>query len=142
MIDWLIEIAREYANVFLWLTALSLISIFVVMTVWVRVLSNLPADYFVNVSRRDSKEYLNQFHPSIRVFIPVIKNAMGIVLVVAGFLMLFIPGQGLITILAGIMLMNFPGKYRCERWLVNQPQVRRSINWLRRRAGQPEFMLD
>jgi len=69
----------------------------------------------------------------------VLKNALGVVLVVLGFIMLFTPGQGLLTLLAGLLLMNFPGKYRLERWLVLRPGVLRGLNWLRQRGGHPPF---
>jgi hypothetical protein len=66
----------------------------------------------------------------------VLKNALGIVLVVAGLVMLIVPGQGLLTIAVGLMLIDFPGKYRLERWLATRRPVWRSINWLRKRAGR------
>jgi hypothetical protein len=61
------------------------------------------------------------------------------VLVVAGLVMLVVPGQGLLTIVVGLMLLDFPGKYRLERWLATRPKVWQSINWLRRRAGYEEL---
>ena len=60
---------------------------------------------------------------------------MGMVLLVAGILMLVLPGQGLFTMIVGLMMMNFPGKYKFERWLVERGPVLKSINWLRARAG-------
>jgi len=142
MLDWLIEIGNRYAGVFVALTLLSILSVILVMTVGVRVLAQLPADYFVQTKNRDSKAYLKHFHPALRPVMPVLKNAAGIFLIVAGLVMLFIPGQGMLTILAGLILTNFPGKYRCERWLLRRTQVRQSINWLRRRSGQPDLELD
>ena len=70
------------------------------------------------------------------------KNALGFILVVAGIIMLVLPGQGVFTILIGIMLLNFPGKYRLERWIVARRPVLRSINWLRRRAGRAPLVPD
>ena len=69
----------------------------------------------------------------------VLKNALGLVLVILGFIMLFTPGQGLLTLLAGSLLMNFPGKYQLERWLVLRPGVLRALNWLRHRGGHASF---
>jgi hypothetical protein len=66
----------------------------------------------------------------------VAKNLLGILLALAGLVMLVVPGQGLLTLVAGLMLVDFPGKYRLERWLATRPPVWRSINWLRRRAGR------
>ena len=64
----------------------------------------------------------------------VLKNALGLLLLACGIVMLVIPGQGLLTMLIGLMLMDFPGKRRLEARLVAVPSVRRSINWLRERA--------
>ena len=76
----------------------------------------------------------------VRALLLTGKNALGIVLVVAGIAMLVLPGQGILTILAGILLLNFPGRHRFEHWIVSRPPVFRSINWLRRRNGQPPLV--
>ena len=62
--------------------------------------------------------------------------AAAVVLVLAGLIMLVVPGQGLLTLAVGLVLVDFPGKYRLERWLVTRPPVWRAINWLRKRAGR------
>lgn len=66
---------------------------------------------------------------------------MGLLLLLAGVIMLVTPGQGVITVLIGLILMDFPGKYGLERKLVTQPAVLRSINWLRAKADQPPLVL-
>jgi len=73
---------------------------------------------------------------------PLLKNVTGVLLIVAGIVMLFIPGQGLLTMLAGVVLTDFPDKLRCELWLVRRAQVRRSINWFGRRSEQSELKLE
>ena len=65
----------------------------------------------------------------------IIKNFVGLTLLLAGIAMLVLPGQGLITILVAISLLNFPGKRRLERRIVSQPSVLRAINWIRSKAG-------
>ena len=69
------------------------------------------------------------------------KNVLGAIFVVAGLIMLVLPGQGIFTILIGIMLLDFPGKYRLERWIVARRPVLQSINWLRQRAGRAALVL-
>jgi hypothetical protein len=139
MLNWLIEIGDRYAGFFIGLTLFSIISVILIMTLGVRVLAQLPADYFVNPKGRDKNAYLKHFHPALRPVMPVLKNTAGIFLIVAGFVMLFVPGQGILTILTGLILMDFAGKYRCERWLLRRPRVRQSINWLRKKSGQPDL---
>lgn len=142
MLDWLLQTGERYANIFLILTLFSIVSVIVVATLGARVLAQLPADYFINEARRAEAQYLQYFHPLLRPFVPLVKNLLGIILVLGGFIMLFVPGQGLLTMLAGTVLMDFPGKYHCERWLLQRRQVRNAMNWLRRRAGAPDFELD
>jgi hypothetical protein len=68
----------------------------------------------------------------------VLKNALGLVLIVLGFLLSLpaVPGQGVLTMLIGLMLMDFPGKRRFEQKLVARPGVLEAMNrvraWLRR----------
>ena len=66
-----------------------------------------------------------------------LRNLLGVVLLLSGFVMLFTPGQGVLTILVGLGLVDLPGKRRWERRLIGRPQVLASINWIRRQAGRP-----
>jgi len=95
----------------------------------------LPEDHFVNKRRQPLESW--QDRPVLRGTLLVAKNFLGSVLLVAGVLMLLMPGQGLLTIVAGLILLNFPGKFRLERRLATQRHVWKSINWLRKRFGRP-----
>jgi Putative transmembrane protein (PGPGW) len=97
----------------------------------------LPPDYFQQEERRPLESW-DRF-PLLRWVILIIKNLAGIVLLLAGLLMLLVPGQGLLTIVMGLVLLDFPGKFRLQRWLVTRRGVWRSLNWLRRRAHRPEL---
>ena len=81
-------------------------------------------------------------HPLLRVVLFSLKNSIGLLLVIAGILMLALPGQGILTIITGFLLLNFPGKYKVERWLVKRHYVYRIITWIRRRAGKADLLLD
>lgn len=93
----------------------------------------IPEDYFRHRHRRH--DYARDRHPLIHHGIVVLKNALGLTLILAGIAMLVLPGQGLLTLLIGLMLTDFPGKYRLEKRIVGQPGVLRAVNWLRQRAG-------
>ncbi|MDO9516370.1 MAG: PGPGW domain-containing protein, partial [Syntrophales bacterium] len=71
----------------------------------------------------------------------IVKNLAGVVFVVAGIVMLFMPGQGILTILIGVMLMNFPGKRLLELRTISQPSVLGAINWVRARSQRPPLAL-
>lgn len=120
-----------------WLFAVSLglLVLSPVVVGWVVV--RLPVDYFA-ADRRETGAFLGD-HPVWRPVMIVGKNLLGALLVVAGVLMLFVPGQGLLTIVMGVLLLDFPGKFRLERWLVTRRAVWRPINWLRKRAGREAF---
>lgn len=141
MIEWWIGIARQHAELFFWLTVLSVATVVAFVTIGPRLLARLPEDYFVNPDHRRKHDSLRHLNPALRALIPMLKNLVGLIFLVVGFILLFVPGQGLLTMLAGVVLMNFPGKYAMERWLVQRPQVHRSINWVRRRAGAPPLVI-
>lgn len=96
---------------------------------------NMPADYFAERRRRRESPGW-QRHPVLRPLVFAVKNALGAALVVAGLVMLVVPGQGLLTIVVGLLLVEFPGKFRLERWLATRNSVWRSLNWLRKKAGR------
>jgi hypothetical protein len=135
-------LAEQHAGALLLLSLFSALSVLLMVSLGSRLLARLPADYFSNPARRKARSYLLAFPSWLRPLIPLLKNAIGLLLVLLGLAMLVLPGQGLLTLLAGVMLMNFPGKFRCELWLVKRKQVSASINWLRRRAGQPPLEID
>ncbi|MCB1691241.1 MAG: hypothetical protein KDI19_00675 [Pseudomonadales bacterium] len=141
MWETLISLSERYAGVLLALTVLSLASVAVMATLGTRLLARLPADYFVNDARRREHDSLAHYPRVAQVLLPLVKNLAGALFVVTGIVLLVLPGQGVLTLLAGLALMNFPGKYTAERWLVRRRQVRQSIDWIRRRAGQPPLEL-
>jgi len=100
----------------------------------------IPSDYFAR-GKVHRKLWANQ-HLVLRMVLLIGKNLLGCVFIVAGIVMLVLPGQGILTILAGIMLLDFPGKFRFLRWIVGRPQVLRTLNWLRRRAGRAPLYLE
>jgi hypothetical protein len=98
----------------------------------------MPADYFVRRSEgeRESKASIT------RTVMRVLKNALGLLLVLAGFAMLVLPGQGILTLLIGISLLNFPGKRRLQQRLLRVHAVERVVQAIRHRAGRPPLQLE
>jgi hypothetical protein len=92
-----------------------------------------PTDYF---TRNHAHVPWSDKHPAVRLILIAGKNVLGFMLVLAGILMLVLPGQGILTIIAGMALMDFPGRHEVVRRLAAQPPILRSMNWIRRRAGQ------
>jgi len=103
------------------------------------VLVRLPQDYF---DENRPRIWLQGRHPLLRVTTYALKNAFGVVFLLAGVAMLVLPGQGILSMLIGISLMDFPGKRRLERRFVAQPAVLRTINGIRARFGRPPLVVE
>jgi len=96
------------------------------------IVTRLPADYFVDEKRHISKT--RKLHPVLYYSIRILKNIFGGFLIIAGVLMLVLPGQGILTILVGVGVADFPRKFRLLRKLAQQASVFRTMNWIRHKA--------
>src|SRR5690606_12023896 len=99
----------------------------------------LPEDYFTR-PRPPLKMRLRFADPKTATWL-VAKNLGGLIVLMAGVVMLFTPGQGVLSVLIASILIDYPGKFKVERYLVSRPGVLRAINWLRRRRGRPPLAL-
>ncbi|MGX5915298.1 PGPGW domain-containing protein [Aliidiomarina sp. Khilg15.8] len=115
----------------LWLTGISVLLALVTLILLPVLIVNMPSDYFLAARRRRRNDTY------VRRWYLILRNVLALVLLVAGIIMLFVPGQGLLTILAAIALSDVPGKYRIERWIVLRPGILRAINWVRKRYRKP-----
>jgi hypothetical protein len=131
------EWASAHSTAIWCISAVSLVLLVATPFVAAWAVAKLPRDYFAREHRRPLKSL--ERYPALRIAVIGAKSLLGILLVIAGLVMLVAPGQGVLTLLAGLLLIEFPGKYRVECWLVSRRQVWRSINWLRRRLGRPEL---
>jgi hypothetical protein len=129
--------AREYQSLLQWLAGMSLLMFVVSLVAFPLVIIFLPQDYFVRHHRDPARQ--TRRHPAVWLTLSILKNALGVVLVLAGITMLVLPGQGLLAILVGVMLANFPGKYALERRIISRPAVARGVNRIRELAGRSPF---
>jgi hypothetical protein len=102
------------------------------------ILVRLPPDYF---DTRVPRHWMKDHHPVLRVIGLVVKNAVGVVFLLAGIAMLFLPGQGILTMLIGVSLMDFPGKQRMEATLIGQATVLSAINGMRKKFNKPPLII-
>jgi hypothetical protein len=142
MIDW---ITQTWASLTLQ-SALFALGMFVIsftasLALVSVVLVKLPANYFHSSHAR---EFWTDRHRAIRWGGLVLKNFVGLILIVLGVLMSLpgVPGQGILTILLGLIMLDIPGKRPLETSLVKRPKVLQSINRLRERFGKPPLILD
>lgn len=116
-------------GVLIGLTLLSVVTCVVSLFCASWALRRLPVDYLLTDHRRSG-------HPLLQL----LRNLVGVVLLLLGVAMLVLPGQGLLTILAAISLMDFRGKRRLECRLMLRPRVFAAINRFRLRSGRPRLL--
>ncbi|TKS60057.1 MAG: hypothetical protein EWM72_01645 [Nitrospira sp.] len=102
------------------------------------ILVRLPADFF---DIRVPRPWMEDHHPVLRVMGHLVKNLAGAIFLLAGFLMLFLPGQGILTMLIGISMLDFPGKRKLEAKLIGQPTILNVINGMREKFGKPPLAI-
>lgn len=125
----------DHQETILWIASLSLAAFVLSILILPLIIIRLPADFFVRTPTLPA-----QLSP-LRLCLKALKNVLGLVFLVAGFIMLFIPGQGILTMLFGISLMDFPGKRRLQHRIICMPRVHRSLNWLREKTERAPFVL-
>ncbi|OUS02719.1 hypothetical protein A9Q90_09220 [Gammaproteobacteria bacterium 54_18_T64] len=130
----------EYQSLFTWLAIFSALTFVISLLTLPWLVARIPCDYFCHQERQPTP--LKHTHPMLRAIILVGKNLLGWVLLVGGFIMLFIPGQGLLTIAMGLLLMDYPGKFILERKIASKPKILDSLNWLRAKGGAPALKVD
>ncbi len=135
----LLAVIENHESLFLTLAALSVLGFLCSLALVPWIVLRIPSDYFSK-----SRRVLNaaKGHPRLfRWLLIVLKNLLGLLLLILGIALLILPGQGLLTLLIGLLLIDFPGKYQLERWIVSQGPVLRSINWLRKRGQRDPLRL-
>ena len=116
-IQWFVDhpevlIGMGISSIFIFLISILGISWFV---------AQIPEDYFL-LSKRQTSIWQQQ-KPILRFVVVVVKNILGLSLIIGGLLMLVLPGQGLLTIVTGLLLVNYPGKYKLEQKLSDRKSV-------------------
>jgi hypothetical protein len=144
MMAWLTEIL--YAFDLTWSTVLWGLVLYLgtflgstIVVAWLVI--RLPATYFCDAYPRD---LWGDRHPGLRWAGVLLKNLLGILLVVLGGFMAVpvIPGPGILLLVLGVMLLDFPGKRRLEQWLVHRVTVLNAMNRLRQRYGKPPLVVE
>lgn len=125
-------------QVLVWLTVGSLIGFIGTLMAIPFIMVRLPSDYF---DTRVPRHWMKDHHPMLRLIGLIVKNVVGIVFLLAGFAMLFLPGQGILTMLIGISLLDFPRKRELEAKIVGQPTVLQALNAMRAKFEKPPLTL-
>ena len=135
VMDWL----RSHEDIMQQLGTLSLILLLFTVVVLPIAVAKLPQDYFEKEKREPASS--KRKHPLLWVIISLLKNLIGLFMILAGLVMLILPGQGTVAILVGVALTNFPGKYKLQRRIASQPPVLKTLNKIRKIAGEQPFQM-
>lgn len=121
---------EQYEQLFIWLGVISALTFLFSLLLLPWLLGKIPVDYFTRP--RDPHKWQVLIQPRT-----LIRNLLGLPIVLAGVAMLVLPGQGILTIMVGLGIMNFPGKFELERWVITRKGVLKALNWIRKKGRHP-----
>lgn len=121
---------EQFEQFFIWLSILSAVTFLFSLLMLPWLLGKIPVDYFIRPRDEDRWHILLQPRTLLR-------NLVGLPVLLAGVAMLVLPGQGILTIMVGLALMNFPGKFELERWVITRNGLLHTINWVRSKGKHP-----
>jgi hypothetical protein len=144
MLGWLHSIVQWFGGheaIVAWAIILSVLTFFGSIAIVTTLIARMPPDYFVHRILPDDS--WRRQHPAVRLALKVLKNLLGLFLVILGLVLLLpgVPGQGLLTVLIGFTLLDFPGKRTLELWIVRSRPVFKAINWIRAKNHRPPLIL-
>lgn len=139
MLDLLHAWIAEHQTALTYLGFVSLVIFIGSLAVIPWLVAQIPADYFSHERREPTR--WKELHPVFRYTILILKNTVGLILLMAGVVMLVLPGQGLLSIFLGLMLMDYPGKFQLERKIISRPKLLQLINWLRAKQHKPPLQI-
>lgn len=122
----------------LFFTILSLITFLSSLIILPLLILAIPKDYFVDKQRHPMRFRHSSY--VLQMTVLLIKNLLGVLMVIIGVLLLILPGQGILTLLAGLVLLDFPGKFLLLRWLARKEKVLKSLNWVRKKGNKEPFV--
>ncbi|MCG8685410.1 MAG: hypothetical protein MI892_11070 [Desulfobacterales bacterium] len=128
----MLEIISSYQTSLIWISGLSVLFFLASLAAVPWLVARIPQTYFIDLASKGHT--LNQKTSFVLWWA---KTIVGTILVIAGVIMLFIPGQGVLTILAGLIFLEFPGKKQMVLRMAKNQSVRKSLNWLRKKRGVP-----
>ena len=119
-----------------WLAITSLATFFLSLIIIPLIIRSLSVHCFLDITSTPRKKAYTAW----KVILLLLRNIIGIFLLFAGIVMLFLPGQGILTILIGILLLSFPGKQKIVNYLIYKPSIQRSLDWVRKKSGTQPFI--
>jgi hypothetical protein len=135
MIDFITNIYNEYQILFFWLGIMSILTIIASIVLVPLFIKHIPIDYFTN-----SKYHQIKLNNAYNIAKFILRNILGLLLIIAGIIMLLTPGKGIISIIIGLFLMQFKGKYKLEKKLIQNDATFKTLNWIREKTNKKPFL--
>jgi hypothetical protein len=136
MFEWFVD----NRSLLIWLSFFSAIFFIISLIALPWLVGLIPEDYFFNTTT-DSQN-ANEDNFFYKLAMKIGKNALGLVLLAGGVLMLFLPGQGLLTIFMGAVLIDYPKKKLIERRLIKIGFILKCLNCFRIKGGHSSLRLN
>jgi len=127
---------NEYGSIITSLGIISTCTFFLSLLIIPWVICKLDTNYFLHLHEHTKKE---DEHPVIFILLKLLRYFVGILLLFAGILMLFLPGQGLLTMILGISLLEFPGKRTLIDGVLHLHPIQNGLNWIREKGHKNPF---
>jgi hypothetical protein len=124
MFEWLVD----NQSLLIWLSFFSAIFFIISLIALPWLVGLIPEDYFFNTTT--DPQNANEENFFYRLVMKIGKNALGLVLLAGGVLMLFLPGQGLLTIFMGAILIDYPKKKLIERRFIKIAFILKGLNFI------------
>ena len=119
------------------LTLISMVTFLISIICIPLLVARLPRDYFQRAPLRGPGS--SQRVTSGYLLLMILRNIVGMVLLLAGIAMLFLPGQGIITMVIGLIVMQVPFKRKLIFRMTRPHSVRHGLDWLRIRMKKEPF---
>ncbi len=126
----------SYGYIVTWLGIISGFTFFLSLLLIPLFINWLDSDFFLHIHERPKRE--NE-HPLMFLLLRILRYSIGVFLITAGVLMLFLPGQGLLTIILGIVLLDFPAKRALTDKIISYQKIQKGLNWIREKGAKSPF---
>lgn len=120
-----------------WLAGVSLFTFLLSLILIPWIVGRLRVNYFLVLDRKISYKGRRKLEWYFQL---LARNIIGWILIVAGVIMLFLPGQGLITIVLGFLFISFPGKHKLTKKFIRNIKLQHTLDWLRDKRKKVPFL--
>ncbi len=130
------DFLNQYQDIIIGIGIISSLSFVLSLLIIPIAVCRLDSSFFLHI--HDPKVSKDE-HPLVFILLKTFRYSVGGILLLAGILMLFLPGQGILTMILGASLLDFPGKKPAIDSVLRRQSVQKSLNWLREKGNKPPF---